>query len=794
MIKKKKMFENSNPLGSWDDLKPSIAKQISAIIKSRFLIKSRDKAAIIEILFSFIIIFVSSLAFFFTQSTYQLDQNPKIEKVGNQSIIDWFSRFGKNVIVVCIPDKPLMHYLIGNTTTLKIAIEGGSLPNTNVTFTGAKLFYYNTKKELKNAFFKANSNAIGFEWENIDDGEESLLNPRIAITIQTIFGNPNIDFFIELRNSILKMLYSMKNESIETSLSLNTTLYKSNFAHPEIKRISNVYSFAYGIISCLICVIVSISDLELLFSEKQSRFLAFSFLMGMSETAFWVANFVISFVISLIGYIIVSLVFSFWFGLKGNDFSMILVISVFYIIAELWFQYFLSTFTHNNTSGRWITISIVMIAIATGFLFQFTAFYNPESSSVVVNMFTLLPFSMYELFIMQGAFAVSDNLPLYKWNNMTNSQYSCAPYYVLTFLIVDIFIYFILFLILNALLPRQYGNPPFKVKNCFKKLKRNKKTKMITETHGSDDENEYRETVIDAVNLTKKYKKMKDSKALDGVSFTVKKGEVILVIGPNGAGKSTLINCLSGIDHFTDGDFSIFDDFYPPSIGICFQDDLLIKTLTIKEHFDLFGAIRGVPPKILEDSVDYLCSVLNLSKIKNQRAGNLSGGQKRKLCIALSLLGCPKVLLLDEPTTGVDVPGRLLIWRMFSTLKDTTFVVVSHELEEAEYVSSRLFIMNDGKISFSGTSTELKQEYKCGYDLRLNFDNGNSEAVLKLAKEFVPEAEMSEDREDVIRIPDSKRISEFLFALADRKTELGIQTYTFSMEQFEDVLMNIVYQ
>ena len=130
----------------------------------------------------------------------------------------------------------------------------------------------------------------------------------------------------------------------------------------------------------------------------------------------------------------------------------------------------------------------------------------------------------------------------------------------------------------------------------------------------------------------------------------------------------------------------------------------------------------------------------------NQKIENLSGGQKRKLCIGLSLLGCPKVVLMDEPTNGVDLQGRILIWKMLSNLKDTTFIVVSHELEEAEFVSSRLFVMNDGKISFSGTSTELKKEYKCGYELRLNFDDENIEPVLKFAKEFIPNAELSEDR------------------------------------------------
>lgn len=798
---KNKMYQTGNPLGSWSDLKPNLGKQIFAIIKARFFMKFRDKATMIEILASFVIIIFVAPAFYFTGNKYPLEKTPQIKEITNQSIFDWFSAFGKNTIVVCIPDKPLMHYLIGNTTILKYAIEGGTIPNTTTTFSGTRHFFFNSEKELKSEFFKSNNNAVGFQWLNIDAGEEALLNPHIKISIQSIIGNPNVDFFIELRNSIIKMIYLTKNEDekIDTSLSLTTTLYKSKFAHPSIERKSNVYSFAYGIVASLVCVVASISDMEFLFVEKQNRLLAFSFLMGMKETAFWIANFICSFVVCLISYLVVSLVLAFWFGLNKNDFTMIFVFSVIFIVAELWFQFFLSTFASTTSNGRWITISLIMIGIATGFLFQFTAFQKEsEDSHVVIYMFAAFPISCYQLFIMQGAFAVTDNLPFYRWNNMNNDKYSNQPWFTLTMLITDIFIYFVLFLVFNAFLPRQYGSPPFNIKNCFKlagKINQKRRRNEFNETHGSDnDEIEYQETVIEVENLSKKYKGMKDSKALDDVSFTVKKGEVILVIGPNGAGKSTLINCLSGIIHSNEGEVSFYDDHQPPSIGVCFQDDILIKSLTVKEHFDLFGAYRGVSARTLQESMNYLGSILNLSKFEKQRSANLSGGQKRKLCIALALLGNPKIILMDEPTTSVDVPGRLLIWKMLSNLRDSTFIVVSHEIEEAEYAASRLLIMTDGEISFYGTSTQLKQQYKCGYELRLNVDNENYQPILKLAKEFIHDAEFSEDRSDVIRIPDSSRISDFLLALTEKKEEFGVKSYTFSVEQFEDVLMNLVYK
>lgn len=786
-----------NPLGSWSDLKPSITRQVGALIKAKLLMKIRNKSTMIEIFFSFFIIIIAAPAYFFTSSRMPEDKQPKIESVNNQSIIEWFSAYGEDTVVVCIPDHPLMHYLIGNTTILKTAIEGGTVPNTNITFTGSRYSYVNTEKELEKTVFLTSTNAVGFQWENVENEEERFINPSIKISLQTAKGNPQIDFFLELRNSIVSMKYLMNDKNgydsrYETSLSLKTSIYKSKFAHPEIERGSNSYSFTYGIIASLVIVIATMPDMDQLFEDKHNQILAFQFLMGMSETAFWIANFVVSFIVCVICYIVISIILVFWFGMKGNDFSMVLIVSLFYILSELSFQFFLSTFIHNPTNGRWMTISLLMIGIASGVVFQFTALdQNSGNSFIVVSIFSPLPISAYQFFVMQGSLIESDHLPPYKWNDMKNTEYPCPPWYPLFSIILDFFLYSIFFLILNALLPRQYGSQPFKIKELLSKKKKNI---ILMETRGSDNgENEHSETVIKVENLTKKYKQMKDEFALQNVSFDVKKGEVILIVGPNGAGKSTIINCLSGIIHQTEGNISISDDFDPPSIGVCYQKNLLINDLTTKEHLDLFAAFRGVPQKTLKETVSFYDQILNISQFLNHKAGTLSGGQKRKLSIALALLGNPRIILMDEPTACVDVQGRFLIWKTLSNLENTTSIVVSHELEEAEFVSSRFFILNEGKISFSGTSNELKKEYKCGYVLRLNFEKGGSDSVLKLAQEFIPEAEISEDREDVIRMPDSNKISDFLFALSEKKTELGVKSYTFSVEQFEDVLMNLVY-
>ena len=801
-----------SPLGSWSNLRPHFSKQARILLKKHFLNKFRNAASITQIIIAFLLVFLNLLTYYYTDYTINNNQHPKQEKLTNQSMIDWFSSSSDKVVVVFTPDKPLMHYLIGNTSLLRIAVNGGQVPNTNITFPETIFSYKNTFSQLKSEIFLTRFNAVGFQWENIDD-EDALINPKIKISIQSSSGNPTIDFYLQIRDSIIKMRELIENpdsnqsEIYHDSICLNTSISTSPFAHPEITRRSTTFSFGYGILAANALVIASIPDMEAIFEEKENCILAFSFLMGMSETVFWFTNFIASFIINIVIYLAISLVFSFWAGMNDNSFTMIFVVSIFYIIAELWFQYFISTFLNNVKNGRGLLVGLIMASTATAFVFQFaTLTHHSGATTTVIYIFSFFPMSAYELFIMQGSIAsYTNNIPTYRWNNMNDGAYFCRPWILLVWLIMDFVIYFLLFLVLNAFLPRKYGHPPLKISHFFRcNKKKNQKTSSAYDINNKElkydanpDSTTYTESeqieVIKADHLSKKFKGMKDSIALDDATFSVKKGEMIVVIGPNGSGKSTLINCLSRTIKKSGGHITICNHSDNRNVGVCYQKNVLIDRLTVHEHFELFGAYRGVPDDILENRIDYFGETLKLRHMMNNRAGKLSGGQKRKLCISLSLLGNPPVVLMDEPTAGVDVQGRMLIWKMISSLKDTTSIITSHELEEAETLSSRLFIMTNGKISFSGTSTELRKQNKCGYVLRIDSETGDIQNILKLAQSFVPEAEISEDREDVIRMPDNKKIADFLYAFNQSKNELGVLSYTFSVEQLEDVLLNLVY-
>ena len=147
---------------------------------------------------------------------------------------------------------------------------------------------------------------------------------------------------------------------------------------------------------------------------------------------------------------------------------------------------------------------------------------------------------------------------------------------------------------------------------------------------------------------------------------------------------------------------------------------------------------------------------------------------------------------MDEPTAGVDVQARQLIWKMISSLKNTTSIITSHALEEAEAVSSRLFILAGGSLVFCGNSTELRNKYKCGYLLRIERDDGKVGPVLDLVMKYIPEAKVHEDREDTITIPVSPNVAEFLQEFDKNLGKMGVKSYSFSVEQIEDMLLKLI--
>jgi ABC-2 type transport system ATP-binding protein len=209
-------------------------------------------------------------------------------------------------------------------------------------------------------------------------------------------------------------------------------------------------------------------------------------------------------------------------------------------------------------------------------------------------------------------------------------------------------------------------------------------------------------------------------KAVDDISFTVEEGSIFAFLGPNGAGKSTTINTLCTILNKTEGslkinghDVSDQKDLVRSDIGIVFQDSTLDGNLTIVENLSLHCEFYQVPKSEVRSRVDFAIGLVDLTDWKNSPVKSLSGGMKRRVEIARGLVHFPKVLFLDEPTTGLDPQTRANIWEYIRKLqkqKNITIFLTTHYMDEAE-ICDRVAIIDHGKIVAYDTPYHLKQQY-----------------------------------------------------------------------------------
>jgi lipooligosaccharide transport system ATP-binding protein len=244
--------------------------------------------------------------------------------------------------------------------------------------------------------------------------------------------------------------------------------------------------------------------------------------------------------------------------------------------------------------------------------------------------------------------------------------------------------------------------------------------------------------------------------AVDGIDFDLQRGEAFGFLGPNGAGKSStmrMIGCVSppsagelsilGLDPLTDG-IQIRS-----RLGVVPQEDTLDSELTVRENLLIYGRYFGLPRDVIRERTARLLDFVELSDRADDQVEPLSGGMKRRLTIARSLINEPDILLLDEPTTGLDPQARHVVWDRLFRLKQrgVTLVLTTHYMDEAEQLCDRLVVMDAGKIAAEGSPRELIERYSTPEVLELRFDPADhQQAAEKLAAVPAQRREVLADR------------------------------------------------
>jgi len=304
------------------------------------------------------------------------------------------------------------------------------------------------------------------------------------------------------------------------------------------------------------------------------------------------------------------------------------------------------------------------------------------------------------------------------------------------------------------------------------------------------------ENIIETRNITKEFNGFK---AVDELNLQIKKGEVFGFLGPNGAGKTTSIQMMVGLLKPTSGQVLIdgqdMGRFNKASIGVCPQELVLWDNLTCKESLKLIGDMYDVPKERLKERINTLLQDLILTDKADTLIKNLSGGMKRRLNLALALVHQPEIVVLDEPSEGLDPQSRRVLWKYISSLRDDegkTVILTTHLMDEADRLSDRVAIIDHGKLLRLDTPDNLKKEIGEGdvVEITLNDKKNNNEVINLLDKNenFISVYEV----EGKINLRGFNALSKLPLIMEElEKKDIHIEDLSMRQNTLEDVFIEL---
>ncbi|CAH0482415.1 unnamed protein product [Peronospora belbahrii] len=293
--------------------------------------------------------------------------------------------------------------------------------------------------------------------------------------------------------------------------------------------------------------------------------------------------------------------------------------------------------------------------------------------------------------------------------------------------------------------------------------------------------------------------------AVQGLDLTMYKNQITCLLGHNGAGKTTLISMLTGMIAPSGGDatfrgLSITKDMdkIRESLGLCFQHDVLFEELTVEEHLLFFGRIKGYTKNELDDVITRQIREVGLTEKRHVKSAELSGGMKRKLSVAVSLLGDSSLVFLDEPTSGMDPYSRRSTWEiLLNNRNNRVMVLTTHFMDEADILGDRIAIMAEGELRCCGSSLFLKNRFGAGYNLTLVKDDAscNDSDVISFVTCRVPTARLLSNvgSEIAFQLPlaSSSKFASMFEDMDNNLQKLGLLSYGVSVTTLEEVFIKV---
>ena len=611
--------------------------------------------------------------------------------------------------------------------------------------------------------------------------------------------------FFKYQSFLATFLIELENKQRNKDLLFNLGL---NSFPPSVKDPQN-YDTLEPVLSYLITMQFSFIFLSFsiqMLEEKDQKLEKLLERQGISTT-----KYVLSW---LINYLFVGLLADIGCILGGSQilksfFSIYILDIILFNFSQFALLFFIVTVSTNKKSGIILVNLLCFGSLVIGYVLT-----QGESHIIIQTLFNLFPNA--NLFYSIKCIIKLQSLGIFSWDNIRLSINSISYFDTLIMFIVEIFFYLFLSFFIRAY--KNSGLPFIAfIKSIFTKVNReidyNSSSDNIKEINNSlernhEELNEINNSLkaqnlyLNIKNVTRRYGELVAVNNFNGEIF---KNEIFCLLGHNGAGKTTLIKMISGTEDPDNGDIFLNNisvitnkKYLYQNIGLCQQEDIFFDYLTVAEHLKYMVEIKGIKKDIVH--INNLINKIDLKGKKDAICKSLSGGEKRKLCIALALIGDSQLVLLDEPTSGMDVMAKRELWDFLKEFKnDKIIILTTHSLDEAEYLGDRIGIMSNGDFICSGTSSYLKTKYPCGFNLNLLVnpsifnDNYKHQLYNQLIK-YEPNLEIKISSKGLFSIniqSNNKNIKEIFDVIETNKVEYGIEDYTVSSTTLEDVFLKL---
>lgn len=616
--------------------------------------------------------------------------------------------------------------------------------------------------------------------------------------------------FALLQNAIdMQFVQRLSNKSLNVNITAQQLPYpphRNNMYIVVVKKL-----FPYMTLFGFLLIFMNV--LKRILEEKSSGIKELMKMMGLKSWMHWFGWFIYSMMVNIVTVTIVAILL--WHGLsekypgiivKGNPFILWLFL-LLYCITTVCFAFFCSTLLSKPAIGTSVGICIWILS---GFIGDRFVSDDPNTLPTMRYIFSFVPnvllrlgFAAITEFEKRGGIGFSV-LWVKPSKYLSNPPMGC----VLLTLIFDSFLFCILTWYLENVFPGEYGiaRPwyfPFTKSYWMnnKVVDYDSYASPLIQKPGIERVPNEMTPGVQIRNLTKQFE---DKEVVDDLSFDIYQNEITVLLGHNGAGKTTTMNMITGLTSPTEGTVIVNGkniyknlDAIRKSLGLCPQFNVQFTDLTLREHLMFFAMLKSSSRKDAKIESRNLLQKLGLLSKENVMAGKLSGGMRRKLSLAMAVVGHSSVLILDEPTSGLDPEARREIWDFLMAMRGRrTILITTHYMEEADVLGDRIAIMHSGRLQCYGSSLFLKKYYGTGYVLSLLVKSEwDVEKIINTVKSYVPMASIKSSTGNSLTISlptnDTSALSSLFLHLDKNKSNLNISNFGVSITTMEEVFLKV---